>query len=224
MSLPCPTGKIRNPKTGRCVKIDGKIGRSLLKSAAPKKQSPPKKSPQKQDSLEMVVQDVASVTGTGTVALCTILNGQVNIGESVFIIGFGETKYSIITGMLNLNKQPIHKAGKGESVSVVLRGVMKKDVHKGALISNTNLKPIEQFKAALNVLLPIKTGYTVSVIVPNRFIKVTGEINLENSTVAQPGSKPLVLIKLMKPVYLPIGTLFELHESKKMIGDGRRTA
>jgi hypothetical protein len=33
----CPPGKIRNPKTGRCVKIDGAIGRSLL-SQSPKSQ------------------------------------------------------------------------------------------------------------------------------------------------------------------------------------------
>ena len=29
---PCPEGKIRNPKNGRCVKIDGKIGKEILKN------------------------------------------------------------------------------------------------------------------------------------------------------------------------------------------------
>ena len=27
---PCPEGKIRNPKNGRCVKIDVKIGKEIL--------------------------------------------------------------------------------------------------------------------------------------------------------------------------------------------------
>jgi hypothetical protein len=29
----CPEGEIRNPKTGRCVDANGKIGRQLLKEA-----------------------------------------------------------------------------------------------------------------------------------------------------------------------------------------------
>ncbi len=30
----CPPGKILNPKTNRCVKIDGKIGKEIAKAAA----------------------------------------------------------------------------------------------------------------------------------------------------------------------------------------------
>lgn len=30
--MSCPDGKIRNPKTGRCVKIDGRIGKQIAKS------------------------------------------------------------------------------------------------------------------------------------------------------------------------------------------------
>ena len=48
----CPEGKIRNPKTGKCVKIDGRIGKEILKSrgkSSPKRDSPKRGSP-KRDS------------------------------------------------------------------------------------------------------------------------------------------------------------------------------
>ena len=35
MSKQCPPGKILNPATNRCVKIDGKIGKAILAAAAP---------------------------------------------------------------------------------------------------------------------------------------------------------------------------------------------
>lgn len=34
-AAPCSPGKIRNPKTRKCVKTDGKVGRELMKAAAP---------------------------------------------------------------------------------------------------------------------------------------------------------------------------------------------
>lgn len=49
----CPPGKILNPATNRCVKIDGKIGRALAKAAAsPKRASTPKK--------ERILRDISS--------------------------------------------------------------------------------------------------------------------------------------------------------------------
>ena len=38
----CPPGKILNPKTNRCVKIDGKIGKQILAEKKEKSKSPPK--------------------------------------------------------------------------------------------------------------------------------------------------------------------------------------
>jgi hypothetical protein len=35
VKVDCPSGKILNPQTGRCVKIDGKIGQQILRSRSP---------------------------------------------------------------------------------------------------------------------------------------------------------------------------------------------
>jgi superfamily II DNA or RNA helicase len=45
----CPSGKIENPATGKCVNKDGAIGKAILgkKSSSPKKSSSSKKSPKK---------------------------------------------------------------------------------------------------------------------------------------------------------------------------------
>ena len=46
-SKKCPTGKIENPATGKCVNKDGKIGKAILGKKSPKKSTSPKKSPKK---------------------------------------------------------------------------------------------------------------------------------------------------------------------------------
>ena len=37
--MPCPPGKIINPATGRCVKVDGAIGKKLMKAKTPVKKA-----------------------------------------------------------------------------------------------------------------------------------------------------------------------------------------
>ena len=44
-SKKCPTGKIENPSTGKCVNKDGKIGKAILGKKSPKKSSSSKKCP-----------------------------------------------------------------------------------------------------------------------------------------------------------------------------------
>lgn len=50
----CPPGKILNPVTGRCVKVDGKIGKALLAAANKEKEKQKVKSPVKSSELQPV--------------------------------------------------------------------------------------------------------------------------------------------------------------------------
>jgi hypothetical protein len=61
---PCPTGKILNPATGKCVSRDGKIGMKLGKQRADvAAASPARTSPIKKSSPRRVVQDDPCPTG-----------------------------------------------------------------------------------------------------------------------------------------------------------------
>ena len=59
----CPEGYIRNPATNRCVKIDGKIGKSLLESAS-KKQEPISKKSKTKTTTTSVPKPVSKKTKT----------------------------------------------------------------------------------------------------------------------------------------------------------------
>ena len=50
----CPSGKIVNPRTGRCVNIDGKIGKELLKKRSSSKKSFSKSSKKKSSKRKSV--------------------------------------------------------------------------------------------------------------------------------------------------------------------------
>ncbi len=61
----CPSGKIKNPKTGRCVKRDGKIGRNVL-GRSPlrrKRKTPVRRQPRKRRSLRRVRKSAKKCAG-----------------------------------------------------------------------------------------------------------------------------------------------------------------
>ena len=53
----------------------------------------------------MPVEDVFSITGRGTVATGRVERGKVKVGEEVEIVGFGETKKTVVTGVEMFRKQ-----------------------------------------------------------------------------------------------------------------------
>jgi len=58
MSKVCPPGKIINPATGRCVKIDGKIGKAVLAAAAAKEKKSPKKEESPKTKKERILKEI----------------------------------------------------------------------------------------------------------------------------------------------------------------------
>lgn len=60
----CPEGKILNIKSGRCVNIDGTIGKKILamdKQSSPKEPSPKKSSPKKRDLKKSIIRHLAVI-------------------------------------------------------------------------------------------------------------------------------------------------------------------
>jgi elongation factor Tu len=72
----------------------------------------------------MAVEDVFSITGRGTVATGRIERGVIKVGETIEIVGLGETRQTTVTGV-EMFQKTLNEGFAGDNVGILLRGVKK---------------------------------------------------------------------------------------------------
>ena len=70
----------------------------------------------------MPVEDVFTITGRGTVVTGRIERGIVKVGEEVEIVGFGDTRKTVVTGV-EMFRKLLDQGQAGDNVGVLLRGI-----------------------------------------------------------------------------------------------------
>ncbi|MBO4663813.1 MAG: elongation factor Tu, partial [Bacteroidaceae bacterium] len=100
----------------------------------------------------MPVEDVFSITGRGTVATGRIETGVVKVGDEVQLLGLGEDKKSVVTGV-EMFRKLLDQGEAGDNVGLLLRGIDKKEVKRGMVITHPGvITPHQGFKASIYVL------------------------------------------------------------------------
>ena len=72
----------------------------------------------------MPIEDVFSISGRGTVATGRVERGIVKINDKLQLVGLGETRETVATGLEMFNKT-LDEARAGENVGILLRGLEK---------------------------------------------------------------------------------------------------
>ena len=88
----------------------------------------------------MPVEDVFSITGRGTVATGRIETGVIHVGDEVELLGLGEDKKSVVTGV-EMFRKLLDEGQAGDNVGLLLRGIDKNERDQawyGALPSRTD--------------------------------------------------------------------------------------
>ncbi|MDR1435462.1 MAG: elongation factor Tu [Puniceicoccales bacterium] len=176
----------------------------------------------------MSVEDVFSITGRGTVATGRIERGIVTVGDEVEIVGLGDTKKTICTGV-EMFRKLLDKGRAGDNVGLLLRGLEKKGVERGQVIAKPkSITPHAKAKAEIYVLTkdeggrhtPFFNGYR-----PQFFLgtaDVTGVVSLQEGTeMVMPGDNLNVVLELQKAVAMEKGQRFAIREGGHTIGAGR---
>ena len=83
---------------------------------------------QNNGSFELIVEDVFSITGRGTVITGRVISGSVRVGDNVTILPSGIS--STVTGIEQFRKT-LDFAQAGDNVGMLLRGVAREDIQKG---------------------------------------------------------------------------------------------
>ena len=73
----------------------------------------------------MSIEDVFSITGRGTVVTGRVDRGVVKVGDEVEIVGLGETRKTVVTGV-EMFRKLLDQAQAGDNVGALLRGVGRK--------------------------------------------------------------------------------------------------
>ena len=178
----------------------------------------------------MPVEDVFSITGRGTVATGRIEAGIIKVGDEVEILGLGEDKKSVVTGV-EMFRKILDEGEAGDNVGLLLRGIDKNEIKRGMVLCKPGqIKPHSKFKASIYVLkkeeggrhTPFHNKYRPQFYL--RTMDCTGEISLpEGVEMVMPGDNVEITVTLIYPVALNVGLRFAIREGGRTVGSGQIT-
>ena len=176
----------------------------------------------------MPVEDVFSITGRGTVATGRVETGVVKVGDEVQILGLGEDKKSVVTGV-EMFRKILDEGEAGDNVGLLLRGIDKSEIKRGMVITHPGvITPHKKFKASIYVLkkeeggrhTPFGNKYRPQFYL--RTMDCTGEIHLpEGTEMVMPGDNVEISVELIYAVAINVGLRFAIREGGRTVGSGR---
>ena len=175
----------------------------------------------------MPIEDIFSIQGRGTVVTGRIEQGVCKVGEEMEIVGFTDTKKTVITGV-EMFKKLLDSGEAGDNVGLLLRGIDKDGVERGQVIAKPgSIKPHKKFKGEVYVLskeeggrhTPFFKGYRPQFYF--RTTDVTGVAQLPAGTeMVMPGDNVQLEIELITPVAMDKGLRFAIREGGRTVGAG----
>lgn len=175
----------------------------------------------------MPIEDIFSIEGRGTVVTGRIERGKVKVNEEVEIVGLGETRKTVVTGVEMFNKQ-LDEGMAGDNAGILLRGLKKEELGRGQVLAKPgSVTPHTEFETEVYVLTkeeggrhtPFFNGYKPQFYM--RTTDVTGEVTLPAGTeMVMPGDTSKFTVKLVSPVALEEKQRFAIREGGKTVGAG----
>ena len=156
----------------------------------------------------------------------------VNVGDTVEIVGLGDTQTTTVTGV-EMFQKTLDSGMAGDNVGILLRGVQKDDIDRGMVLSEPGtITPHTEFEGEVYILTkeeggrhtPFFTGYRPQFYV--RTTDVTGNIKAftaEDGTdveMVMPGDRIKMTAELISPIAIEAGMRFAIREGGRTIGAG----
>ena len=175
------------------------------------------------------VEDVFTIGGRGTVVTGRVARGRVQVGDVVELLGAAVPE-AVVTGIETFHTlRDVAEAG--DNVGLLLRGVDRDAIARGALVVVPgSVKAHRQGEAELFVLTakeggrhtPFGSGY-----MPQFYFgatNVTGTLVVGDEGVVKPGDRAKVTFDLKRAVGIEPGMRFALREGGRTVGAGLVTA
>jgi elongation factor Tu len=181
----------------------------------------------KDQPFMMPIEGVMTITGRGTVVTGLIERGLVRIGDEVEIIGLGETKKSVVTGIESFQRI-LEQGEAGDNVGCLLRGIGRQDVRRGKVLTRPgSLKAHSRFEAEVYVLSAEEGGRHTPFFANYRpqfyfgATHVPGAVELqEGAEMVMPGDNAMLTVELQQAIALEERTRFAIREGNRTVGAG----
>ena len=178
----------------------------------------------------MPIEDIFSISGRGTVVTGRMERGKVKVGEEIEIVGFGETRKRVVTGV-EMFRKILDEGQAGDNVGILLRGTDKDEVERGMVLAKPgSITPHRKFKASIYALkkeeggrhTPFFGGYRPQFYF--RTTDVTGTVKLPQGVeMVMPGDNTNLEIELITEVAMEKGLRFAIREGSRTVGAGTVT-
>jgi elongation factor Tu len=175
----------------------------------------------------MPIEDVFSISGRGTVVTGRVERGVIKVGEEVEIVGLGETRKTVATGV-EMFRKLLDEGRAGDNIGVLLRGIGKDEVERGQVLAKPgSITPHTKFKAGVYVLTkeeggrhtPFFKGYRPQFYF--RTTDVTGVAYLpEGVEMVMPGDNINLTVELISPIAMEKELRFAIREGGRTVGAG----
>jgi elongation factor Tu len=175
----------------------------------------------------MPIEDVFSITGRGTVVTGRIERGTIKTGEDVEIVGLGDTKKTVCTGV-EMFRKILDSGQAGDNVGCLLRSIGKEEVERGQVLAKPgSITPHKKFEAEVYVLskeeggrhTPFFNNYRPQFYF--RTTDVTGTIQLpEGVEMVMPGDNVKMTIQLITIIAMEETSRFAIREGGRTVGAG----
>ena len=178
----------------------------------------------------MPIEDIFSISGRGTVVTGRIERGKIKLGENIEIVGFGETRKRVVTGV-EMFRKLLDDGQAGDNVGILLRGTDKNEVERGQVLAKPgSITPHTKCKAQIYALskeeggrhTPFFSGYR-----PQFYFQttdVTGTVKLPSGVeMVMPGDNVTLELSLITNVAMEKGQRFAIREGGRTVGAGTVT-
>jgi len=175
----------------------------------------------------MPIEDVFSIQGRGTVVTGRIERGVIHVGNEVEIVGFGDVRKTVVTGV-EMFRKLLDEGMAGDNVGCLLRGIKKTEVERGMVLAKSGtVHPHKKFRGSVYILTkdeggrhkPFFSNYRPQFYI--RTTDVTGAITLPADVqMAMPGDRLNIDVELIAPIALEKGQRFALREGGRTVGQG----
>jgi elongation factor Tu len=154
----------------------------------------------------------------------------VKTSEEVEIVGFRETRKTVVTGV-EMFRKILDEGIAGDNGGLLLRGIEKEEVERGQVVAKPgSITPHKKVKAEVYVLkkeeggrhTPFFNGYRPQFYF--RTTDVTGSVVLPGGTeMVMPGDNVNLTVELITPVAIEKGLRFAIREGGHTVGAGAVT-
>ena len=178
----------------------------------------------------MLIEDVFSITGRGTVVTGKVEAGVVHTNDEVEIVGIRDTTKTTVTGV-EMFRKLLDEGQAGDNIGVLLRGTKRDEVERGQVLAKPgSITPHTNFEAQVYVLTKEEGGRHKPFFAnyrPQFYFRttdVTGSITLpEGTEMCMPGDNTAMTVELIHPIAMDEGLRFAIREGGRTVGAGRVT-